>query len=207
MSDVTVAIASFGDRSWFDLGSQRAAASAFAQGCPVVYVHGLTLHDARNAALAQVNTEFVIHLDADDELAPDYVEQMLTGTADIRVPAMQFIAHGRPYQPRIMRVAGHRHDCIADCLPDGNFICIGAMVRADVLRRAGGWRDFPLYEDWDAWTRCWQVGATIESIPRAIYRAHVDPASRNRAPSPEDKLAGHGLVHRANFPEHYEVTA
>lgn len=195
--DVTIAVATFGDHSWKDLARERAVPSAAAQGVPVVAVHGLSLHDARNLAVAQVATEWIIHLDADDELEPGYVEAMAAGTADVRAPIVRYIRGGtaRLWNPR---VAGHTHDCDADCLAEGNWLVIGSMVRTELVRRVGGWRDFDWSEDYDLWVRCWQAGATFESIPAAVYRAHVRSDSRNRAPTRHAKLAAHQAIARAN---------
>jgi cellulose synthase/poly-beta-1,6-N-acetylglucosamine synthase-like glycosyltransferase len=196
--DVTVCIGTYGGQEWIEL-AQRAIASASPQA-RVVHVHGETLAVARNAALDQVDTEFVVHLDADDELDPGYIATLAEGTADLRVPSVRYIRGGREHAPYVPRVAGHRHDCGPDCLRSGNYIVIGAMVRTALLRGVGGWHDWSLYEDWDAWLRCWRAGATIETIPAAVYRAHVRPDSRNRAPSRELRLAQHHAIHHANFP-------
>jgi glycosyltransferase involved in cell wall biosynthesis len=180
--DVTIVIASYGDRDWLDLGTQRAARSAFEQGVPVIYIHGLTLHGARNAALAQVETESVVFLDADDELAPGYCATLAAGTADLRVPSVQYVMPGgRARAPYVPNVAGHRHACSASCLSEGNYAVIGAMANAELLRSVGGFRDEDCYEDWSAWLRMHHAGATVETIPGAVYVAHVRPDSRNRA--------------------------
>lgn len=202
--DLTVCIGTFGSDEWVET-AQRAIHSAEPQA-PVIHVHGDTLHGARNAALAQVETEWVVHLDADDELEPGYVDAMSRGTADVRGPMARYVKgrQSRLWQPR---VAGHRHDCTADCLPDGNWLLIGAAVRTDLVRRAGGWNDFPWSEDWDTWIRCWKTGATFELIPDAIYRAHIRMDSRNRGATQAAKLAAHWQIHRANFPECYETEA
>jgi glycosyltransferase involved in cell wall biosynthesis len=65
---ITVAVATYGDDTWREQ-AKRAIASAQPQA-PVVYVHGDNLADARNKALALVETEYVVHLDADDILLP-----------------------------------------------------------------------------------------------------------------------------------------
>jgi glycosyltransferase involved in cell wall biosynthesis len=179
--DVTVAVATFGDREWTHR-AQAAILSASPQA-PVVYVHGATLHDARNAALEQVETEWVVFLDADDQLEAGYVEALAQGSCDLRAPAVRYVNGRRAAAPYVPRVAGHHHACTADCLPHGNWLVVGSAVRADMVRDVGGWWDEPIYEDWSLWLRCWKAGATVEAVPAAIYRAHVRPDSRNRAPS------------------------
>ncbi len=186
MSDCSIVIASYGERSWLDLGTQRAAQSAFAQDCPVIYIHGTTLHGARNAGLAQVETEAVVFLDADDELAPSYAEAMMRGTADLRVPVLRQVRRGRlgrPFQPQVW---GHTHECSAPCMLEGNFAVVGACVRTDLAREVGGFWDEPVYEDWSLWLRCYLAGATTEWIHDAIYVAHHDPATGRNHSLPND---------------------
>lgn len=196
--DLTVVVASYGDMSWRTLADGRAVPSAQALDVPVVQVHGATLHGARNGGLDQVASEWVAFLDADDELEQGYIEAMAGGDADVRAPAVRYIQGGVARQPAMPRVAGHTHACVAGCLAYGNWLVVGAAVRADLVRKVGGWRDFPIYEDWDLWVRCWQTGATFEPVPRAIYRAHVRPRSRNRAAPREQRLAAHRAIARAN---------
>lgn len=199
--DVTIVVASYGARRWLDLAVNRAARSAEMQGVPVIVVHGLTLHDARNAGLSQVMTRDVVFLDADDELAPGYCETLAAGTADLRVPSVRYVMPGgRPRAPYVPRVAGHTHDCVADCLSAGNWLVVGTMCPTDLLRNVGGWRDWPCYEDWDLFQRCWIAGATIKAIADAVYVAHVDLASRNRAPAMPVKNRVHEQIVAANLP-------
>lgn len=196
--DVAVVVATFGDLSWRHLAQQRAVPSGEAQGVPVVQVHGDTLHEGRNAGLDEVATEWVIFLDADDELEAGYIDAMATGSADVRAPAVRYIQAGAASMPRVPTVAGHGHACDAGCLTYGNWLIVGSMARTELLRRAGGWRDFPVYEDWDTWVRCYLAGATFEAIPQAVYRAHVRRNSRNRAPNRAAKLEAHRAIARAN---------
>lgn len=194
--NVTVCIGTFGDARWYDLARERAVPSALKQA-PVVHAHRSTLVEARNAALASAESEWVIHLDADDELEPGYVDAMAVGTADVRGPVARYVDGSRSHvwQPR---VAGHKHDCVADCLSAGNWLLVGAAVRTDLARKAGGWRDFSWSEDWDLWVRCWLHGATFELIPDAIYRAYVRRDSRNRGQTMLEKLDAHRKIARAN---------
>lgn len=204
MGLTTIVIASFGELKWLDIATRRAARSAFQQGVPVIVVHGHTLHGARNAGLAQVETEYVVFLDADDELAPNYCTFLGEGSADLRAPSVQYVSpSGQPRAPYVPRVAGHHHDCSASCLLDGNYAVIGSMARAELVREVGGFRDFAWSEDWDLWLRMYRSGATVETIPDAVYIAHVRHDSRNRAPDPATRNAAHYEIHRANFPEQY----
>lgn len=198
--DVTICIGTFGGPDWMYLATERAVPSAEAQGVPVVHRHGSGLANARNTALAFVETPWVIFLDADDELEPGYVEAMGRGTADVRGPLALYVRGDRErhWQPR---VSGHTHDCDRECLPEGNWLLIGAAVRTELVREVGGWRDFEWSEDWDLWLRCYRAGASFELIPDAIYRAHVRPDSRNRGASREVRLAAHRAIYEANFPE------
>lgn len=199
MIDVTVAVATFGESRWERLAYKRAIPSAEALGVPVIHVHGATLHEARNAAVEQVETEWVIHLDADDELEPGYIDAMASGTADLRAPAVRYVRPGVHDAPALLpNVAGHSHPCTADCLAFGNWLVIGTMVSTELVKDVGGWRDYPWSEDWDLWVRCWQAGATVEPIPRAVYRAHVRRNSRNRGQPRRTRLDAHRLIARAN---------
>jgi len=194
--DVTVAVGTFGDESWRALAQERAVPSAIAQGegLKVIHRHEETLAEARNAALEAVVSEWVVFLDADDELEPGYLVAMARGTADVRSPIARYVHDGgrqRLWQPR---VAGHHHDCEAACLPAGNWLLVGAAARTELLREVGGWEAWEVYEDWALWLRAWQAGATFELIPDAVYRAHVRPDSRNRGPSIEEKNRVHHQI-------------
>lgn len=199
--DVTVVIASYGDQEWADLAKSRALPSVPGHAGVVLAHEGENIAEARNAGLAQVKSEWVIHLDADDELSPGYIEAMARGTADVRGPNALYIQRENGYevtrwwQPRVFR---HTHDCTGDCLTEGNWLIVGSAVRTKMLRDVGGWRDFPWSEDWDTWLRCYRAGATFELIRNATYRAHVRLDSRNRAPSEEEKWASHQMIARAN---------
>ena len=178
--DVTIVVATHGERHWLDLAVARATKSAWVQGCPVIYVHGLTLHGARNAGLAQVATTYVVFLDADDELQPGYCERLLQGTANLRVPSVQYVTpSGRPRAPYVPKVVGHTHDCEGRCLLEGNFAVIGSMVRVDMLRDIGAFGTEAIWEDWSVWRRLYLSGATVETIPEAVYIAHTNPRGRN----------------------------
>lgn len=191
--NATVVVATYGEERWKTLAWQRAIPSALAQG-PCIHAHRETLADARNAGLASVETEYVIHLDADDELEPGYVEAMGRSTGDLRAPSVRYVKYGTVRQHGMPKVAGHRHICTPTCLSDGNWLIVGTCARTQLLRDVGGWEDWPVYEDWALWLRCWKAGAVISSCPEAVYRAHVRFDSRNRAPNIVEKNRVHAQI-------------
>lgn len=196
--EVTVVVATFGDSEWKELAQQRAIPSAERLGVAVIHAHSDTLHAARNLGLTQVATEWVVHLDADDELEAGYFDAMAAVDGDLRAPSVRYVHRGQPGPPLMPRVAGHHHLCTPDCLAYGNWMVIGTLARTELLGQVGAWRDFPWSEDWDLWVRCWQAGAAIDAVPEAVYRAHVRRDSRNRAPGRAAKLAAHRAIAEAN---------
>lgn len=202
----TVVVATFGSQVWSRLALRRAIPSARTFGVPVIHEHCSTLAEARNAGLAKVETEWVIHLDADDELEPGYIEAMADGSADCRVPSVRYIfsrfrTDGEPIVPR---VAGHDHECVGECLRYGNWCVVGSAVRAEMARSVGGWEEFGWSEDWAMWARCWKAGASFEAIPEAVYRAYKRPGSRNRQPRSKT-IDWHRQIEAAVWPEEASV--
>lgn len=182
--NTTVAVCTHGEDRWVEM-AQRAILSAHAQA-PTFHVHlpDGTLAEARNRALSEVDTEWIVFLDGDDELEPGYVDALAAGSADLRSPSVRYVRGAHEQPPYVPRVAGHNHACTAECIAsgDGNWLVIGTYARTQLLRDVGGFREWPCYEDFDLWMRACRAGATVETIPAAVYRAHVDPRSRNRSP-------------------------
>lgn len=174
MNDVTVIIPISGDLNrWAEI-AQRAYDSAVAQTYPakeVIISSGKTLTEARNKTAMEADTEFLVFLDADDELDSHYLEQMVAGSGDLRQPSTLGIVDGRE-DPEPVLIPSKP-------LITGNYLVIGTMVRRELFAQVGGFRDWPMYEDWELFIRCWLEGATITACPQAIYRVHVNADSRN----------------------------
>lgn len=181
--DATVIVSTFGDESWKEmaLGAIESAEKAGAK--EVIYNHGETLHEARNAGLFAAKHKWVIHLDADDYLTPDFIKEASVGVADVKVPAICYSQTNffNTTTATIPRVPGHSHICSPECLKVSNYIIVGAMARAELLQTIGGWRDYEALEDFDLWQRCWLAGASFKNVPKAIYLARSRPNSRNKA--------------------------
>jgi glycosyltransferase involved in cell wall biosynthesis len=198
VEDFTICIGTFGGNEWVQLAHKRAVPSAEAQGCKVIHRHARTLARARNDCVALADTEFVVHLDADDELEPGYIEALAAAEGDVRVPRVSCIRNGRHAGTFMPRVYRHRHACTADCLQFGNWIVVGAGVRRQLVLDIGGWLEWDCYEDFCLWQRCWLAGAEFVAVPDAIYRQHLREGSRNHSLPPARMNEIHEEIERHN---------
>lgn len=175
IADVTVIVATFGDSMWQELARHagETAQNQTLRPHAVILSHGASLQEARNAPGLGADTEWLIFLDADDELDPYYVEAMMVGEGDVRQPATLGVVDGIEDDYPVMIGPGRT-------LLERNHIVIGAMVRTDLFRAVGGFDGWPVLEDWDLWLKCWRAGAEFGQVPEAIYRVHVNPNSRNQ---------------------------
>lgn len=210
---IVCVIATHGEDRWLQLASSRPLPSTAGQGFDDVVLTHLpegTLADARNegARVATVDhrADMLVFLDADDELAPGYVDAMRAAMGDwhpsigfdprLYSPAVQYVRHGnRRTQPKLWpRMA----------IEDGNWMVIGTAVPAELFESVGGFKEWPMYEDWCLWQRCMKAGAMCVDVPDAVYVAHATNLSRNRAPNARDRLRTHHAIRQANYPELYE---
>lgn len=173
---VSIIVATFGDRETWDKLAQRAMASVAnqtQQPTQLHRVHADALHVARNRGVAMSSSDWIIVLDADDELHPNYVESMLKCDGDVRYPSVErFYWNGKHDPPSMIRPG--------KTLLNYSHIIIGAMVRRELFLKVGGFDDWPVWEDWHFWMKCWVAGASIMPCKDAIYQSHIRPDSRSR---------------------------
>jgi len=174
MSSAACIISTYGDYGTWGPKAENAARSADLQSWSfdqVICSHGETLHEARNNGADLAHTEWLVFLDADDELDYKYCESMLNGKGDIRQPATLGIVNG--VEDDFPVVIPERN------LAEANYIVIGAFVRREQFLRVGGFDAYPVLEDWALWIKCKLDGASILPCPEAIYRVHVNLEGRN----------------------------
>lgn len=185
----SIVIASHGDEAWRDLAFSRAYPSALDQGAEVLIAHDpdATRADVRNRLIAEASGDWIVTLDADDELAPGYVTAMTEAVKDyylvLLTPAVSFVRNGRKQRPRF---------CPEVDLDKGNWLVVGTAAPRDLMLEVGGWRTFMgsgvlnEWDDWDMWIRCVRAGAGIVKVPDAVYTAYVTESphyARSRATS------------------------
>jgi glycosyltransferase involved in cell wall biosynthesis len=181
---ISVIVATYGDESWSKLADERALPSAEAQDADAV----IFLHEEEGTRASSLNQgargfppcDWLIFLDADDELAPGYVgamrraaEQHDAGDMVLFTPAVQHIRKGRPSTPAFMDRG--------ISLRDDNWMVIGTMIHRDLFNQVGGFDDHPHgFEDWALWSKCYRLGAEIIKVPDAVYRYWHNPQSAHK---------------------------
>ena len=170
--DVSIVVATFGAPEWAELARARAIPSAEQAGAAEVVVeHGATLAEARNTGAARARGEWLVFLDADDELEPGYLEAIAAAGGDLRAPAVRYVIPGEP-DPEPTVFAGRNLARVNPC-------AIGTALRRELFEQAGRFWPEPAWEDWSLFRRCWLLGATIEHVPAAVYRVTMNPTGRN----------------------------
>lgn len=148
-----------------------AMASCAGQGAEVILSHEATLHEARNVGALRAATRWLIFLDADDTLAPGYVDALMAAKGDLRAPAVSWVTAHDATVPR----------CLDDRdIETMNPCVIGTAIERHRFLEVGGFGDWRAWEDWALFLRASRRGASIVHVPGAVYRATIRPGGRNQ---------------------------
>lgn len=183
MAMISVIISTFGDFNKWNPIAQRAVQSVMNQTveAEIIRIHGTTLAGARNEGAAKAKGDWLIFLDADDELDPRYVEAM-----EFAVMADKVISrHRHVYQPSTVEFNDKGQVGEPDMIPtypllQRNYLIIGSMVSKKLFDATEGFdQNLPALEDWEFWLQCDKIGAVVGKCPEAVYRIHFSSDSRN----------------------------
>jgi glycosyltransferase involved in cell wall biosynthesis len=141
------------------------------------------LSAARNALSAHAAHPWLLFLDADDMLHPDFVATALSAIArDDSLAVVSSFMSCFTTSPDKADLVYAPLGMARDILPVQNTISSSiALVKAESLRRAGGF-DTTLhsFEDWDVWCKIIAQGETISIIPRPLILNRIRPDSMLR---------------------------
>lgn len=179
---ISIVITTYGGDHWREIALQRAIPSAQAQNAYEVIVHhdhGKEIGPARNRAAEKATGEWLLFLDADDELHHSYCQAMTSAICSdqrpepaLLQPAVCYYRKGRPGPVYLIPEKDLRTD---------NFLVVGTMLRRKLFTQVGGFSNYPHgFEDWSLWAKCWKAGARVYQVPKAIYHAHINPQSVHR---------------------------
>jgi GT2 family glycosyltransferase len=180
VTTISVVIATYGEWHWAELARTRAMGSVEDYDAILTkhYPDG-TRASSLNDTASRSECDWLLFLDADDELAPGYIAAMRKAIEQNRkdadllfTPATQWIRKGTPAPPGFQTEVP---------LERGNWLVIGTLIQRDLFWEIGGFHEHPHgLEDWNLWARAVRAGATIVKVPDAVYIAHVNPQSKHR---------------------------
>ena len=185
---MAVGVATFGDDNWNRMGGRAMTTSAVNQGVLCMkstwrHVHADSLGEARNEAaeVLSMSSDYIVFLDADDRLAPGYMQAMYRKIRDHK---------GGPAIFRPSTLGVYEGGLVEDDAPvmiprtnmaNANCVIIGAACPLPLFEDVGGFDvGLPALEDWDLWIRMILAGAEVVDVPEAVYRVGVTSDSRNK---------------------------
>lgn len=192
--NVAVVIATHGGLEWAELAWERAypsIAGALNPGRTQIWIehyNDLTVSNARNKLAQEVDEEYdwLCFLDADDELGPNYFYHMAAaikthGMRSLYMPAVSYTAVRAPDTPPTIPNLNRP-------IIELNHGVIGTLVPRTVFNQVGGFRDLPIYEDWDLWLRCMRAGCRVQYVKEAVYRAYASQGRNSQSPKLRQKV-------------------
>jgi glycosyltransferase involved in cell wall biosynthesis len=165
-----------------EIAKERAVPSVWTSGHDLVINHDRsgTIASSRNAAAELTKGDWLLFLDADDELAPGYVgameraleRQQANGKRLLLTPAVSVVRNGRAGPATFFKEVPLRQ---------ANWLVIGTLVHRDLFWEVGGFPEAEHgLEDWALWSKCVRAGAEIVKVPDAVYRYWANPQSMHR---------------------------
>ena len=145
---------------------------------------------ARDIGVKMSTGTLLLFLDADDKLAPDFIEQCgrVIWEADIAYPNV--LKFGAIPNPKLV-------DSPESITPEYIIgkscgLVVTSLMHRDIYEKLGGFRELPVYEDWDFWIRAVAEGYEFARANTLLhYRQNM--RSRNHL-SLDDKTAVHTQI-------------
>jgi len=149
---------------------------------------GAGLVDALNTGAIAARGKYLARMDGDDFCAPERFEKqvaLLERDAEVGITATQVEVFGdeaggegyRLYE-RWVNSLVTSEDIRREMFVESPLPHPSVMMRADVFRALGGYRDMGWPEDYDLWLRAYEAGVTMEKVPEMLLRWR-DTAARH----------------------------
>jgi len=201
---ISCLVAAYGEPRWQQLAMERARPSAASQGFDEVITHyerDATLATVRNEAAAQAKGDWLLFLDADDELELGFGDAMRAAAVGhdaytLFTPSVRYQRPGRS-QP-------HTRIWPRMDIRRGNWLIIGTLISKRVFKEVGGFREYGWSEDWALFAGAINLGCEVVEVPGAVYRAWVNLKSRNRSAHRLEMLYWHAAIGHDLWPDIYE---
>ncbi len=156
--------------------SSKQVATRYADRVMYYYQQNQGLPAARNNGFRQAHGEYIVFLDADDRLAPTFIEKTVAVAEDW--PAVGFIYTQQQYFEASTEITTFPWYSLPE-LKKRNFIPACSLIRAAALRLCSYDSRFRSWEDWDFYLSLAEkhIGGRLLNEPLVLYRKHHDQQS------------------------------
>ena len=168
------------------------------QECHVIRTPNRGVSAARNRGISKASGQYILPLDADDLIAPEYLARTVTlldGRAEVGVVfgERQFFGERQgveplsPYEARRLLVE--------------NLIYPAALFRKSDWAAVGGYNEAMVdgWEDWDFWIAISALNKVVIRLPEILFSYRVRHASRDHSLKFSRKLWMYALMVRRNW--------
>lgn len=159
---------------------------AHALATSIILPKNVGVAKARDIGVKMSTGKLLLFVDADDKLAPDFIQQcgkQIAKGADITYPNM-LLFDG---VPRNKLVENPNKITAQYLIGRKTSIPVTSMMFRHVYEKLEGFRDLPIFEDWDFWIRAMFNGYTFKKANTLLYyrqnansRNHASLDSKNR---------------------------
>jgi glycosyltransferase involved in cell wall biosynthesis len=153
----------------------------------VLHTANLGLAAARNHGIDKAAGEYILPLDADDRIAPGYLE---AAVRELEGDSQVGIVYGQ------VEFFGERQGLWSQSVfsPERllyeNMIVASAVFRRADWKRVGGYRETMRYgwEDWDFWLSLVELGCKVVKLPEVVFHYRIRKNSMTRSLSKWQKF-------------------
>ena len=154
---------------------------AHALAISIILPKNVGVAKARDIGVKMSRGKLLLFVDADDKLAPDFIQQCGKVIASKDIAYANILLFGAIERSRLQEtppVLKPKHLFGST----NTSVLVTSMMHRRVYETLGGFRELPIYEDWDFWLRAMCKGYTFGHANTLLYyRQNLQ--SRNKVPS------------------------
>lgn len=126
--------------------------------------------NARNMGISEADGNYILPLDADDMIAPDFLAKAVPLASEDTIVGTQMYTFGS--QHGVVALPPYDRSTLLECNP--LFVC--SLYSKKLWEQVGGYNVATFYEDWSFWISCLKSGAHVAVVPEPLfrYRIHAD---------------------------------
>lgn len=144
---------------------------AHALATSIILPRNVGVAKARDIGVRMSRGELLLFVDADDKLAPDFLQQSVKSiaNADIVYPSMVMFTDYTSTLHESPPVLKAKHLMDKKCA-----IPVTCMMKRDVYEILGGFKEMPIFEDWDFWIRASVAGFRFKKANTLLMYRQVE---------------------------------